>query len=128
MSSRPSHSAAAGGRAPDNGHTPAEGWTQIEYNRTARRHRSDPIGRSGSVRHPRRVAAARARRRRLLAIDLAIAFALGLAAIVIAGLALVALVALSGLLACVVSLTRGRMHERRAVRERTHGRAPRRPR
>jgi Flp pilus assembly protein TadB len=109
VSSRPPHS-AAGRRAPLQGHAPAdhtaEGWTPIEYNSAHRR--GSAGGRSGSLQR-RRAAAVRARRRRLLAIDLALGLALALLAIALApGLALVALLALLGLLACAVSLAYGR--------------------
>ncbi len=118
MSSRPPQSvgirARPSGRSPIDGHTPAEGWTPVAYNHSARRSGSTPPGRPGSV--ERRRAAARARRRRLLAIDLALGFTLALAVIVIAsGLAIVAVLALTGLLACAVSLAYGRVRRRRAA-------------
>ncbi|MGH2854901.1 MAG: hypothetical protein ACRDLF_12010 [Solirubrobacteraceae bacterium] len=96
-------------RAPVDGPTPAEGWTQVEYNHPARRGERALRGRPGSVQR-RRAVAARARRRRLLAIDLALGLALALAAIAIApGLAIVAILALAGLIACAVALVYGRI-------------------
>jgi hypothetical protein len=118
VSSRPSRSAAGERREFAGAHTPAEGWTPVEYNHSAHRHGGTPRGRPGSVQR-RRALAARARRRRMLAIDLAIGLALALVAIVLApGLAIVALLALVGLLACAASLAYGRLRGRKAGRRR----------
>ncbi len=139
MSSRLSHSGTgerrepAGGQASPGerrelvvGHASAEGWTPVEYSHSAHRHASAPRGRPGSVQH-RRAVAARARRRRTLAIDLAIGLTLALGAIVLApGLAIVALLVLIGLLACVTSLAYGWLRGRKAARRRPPRAAPER--
>jgi Flp pilus assembly protein TadB len=125
VSARSPHSARTGahppertdGLAPFSDHTLSDGWTPVEYTHSARRGGSSPLGRPGSVRR-RRAAAARARRRRLLAIDLALGCVLALVVLVLAsGLAIVALLALAGLLACGVSLALGRVRQRRSARK-----------
>jgi Flp pilus assembly protein TadB len=117
VSSRPSRSAPTGGREPFEDHAPQHegGWTPIEYNRSARRHERAPHGSPGSIHHHRRrAAAAQARSRRLLAIDLALGLALALLAIALApGLAIVAILAVAGLLACAASLAYGRVRRPR---------------
>jgi len=90
-----------------------DGWSPIEYSRHPHRH-----PRAHGARDPnrgRRAAAARARRRRLRLIDLAFALGLALVAIALApGLAVVALLALVGLLACAASWAVGWARRRRA--------------
>ncbi len=124
MSAHSPHSAGTGAPPPErtdgpaslSDHTPADGWTPVEYTHSVRRGGSAPLGRPGSVQR-RRAAAAHARRRRLLAIDLALGFALALVVLVLAaGLAIVALLALGGLLACAASIAFGRLRRRRPAR------------
>ncbi len=89
-----------------------EGWSAVEYNHAHRRQRASP--RSHELPHRRRVVAAEFRRRRLRLIDLALGLVLALVAIVLApGLAIVALLALVGLLACGASLAYRRFSRRR---------------
>jgi len=123
VSARPPRSAGSAVRPREqtdglarNGNPPADGWTPVEYTHSARLGGSAPLGRPTPI-HRRRAAAARARRRRLLVADLALGFALALVVLVLAsGLAIAALLALGGLLACAVSPTLGRLRRRRSAR------------
>ncbi|HEV3321596.1 MAG TPA: hypothetical protein VG147_05325 [Solirubrobacteraceae bacterium] len=122
MSSRSRRSAGTGEWEALDGHTPADdGWSSVAYNHSLRRHERTPRGTPERV-HRRRGAAGRspigrARRRRQRLIDLALGLVLALLAIVLApGLAIVALLALVGLLACGASFAVGRARRRRAGR------------
>ncbi len=93
---------------------PAEGWTSVHYfpARHAEAPAAGPPGAGGALR-ARRVAATRARRRRLVALDLALGLVLALLVLVLApGVAFAALLAVVGLAACAGSLLVGRLRRR----------------
>lgn len=117
MSSRSRRAAGTGEWRALDGHAPADdGWSSVAYNHSLRHHGRTPLGTPELV-HRRRAVAAHARRRRLRLIDLALGLVLALLAIVLApGLAIVALLALVGLLACGASFAVGRIRRRRAGR------------
>ncbi len=116
MSHRQRRSTATGEWAAVDGHPPAggsEGWSSVAYNHSPRHHARASLGAPELV-HRRRRAPAHARRRRPRLIDLGLGLVLALVAIVLApGLAIVALLALAGLLACAASFAVGRIRRRR---------------
>jgi hypothetical protein len=120
VSPRSRRSARTGEWAAPTGTSSAEeDWSSVVYNHSSRHRARAPLGGHEPV-HRRRAAAGRspigrARRRRLRLIDLGLGVALALLAILLApGLAIVALLALVGLLACGASLAVGRVRRRRA--------------
>lgn len=114
MSSRSRRSVGRGEWGALDGSAPAEdGWSSVAYNHSPR-HGHPTVGTPAPV-HRRRAAAAHARRRRLRLIDVGLGLALALLAILLApGLAIVALLAVVGLLACGASFAVGRARRRTA--------------